>query len=87
MVNRLSAWVTGQRAMQQALLCALLTPHEELKALQESGNFTKLMVCQEAIKILPWGIVWEEYLSRQGLSVNYLETILKYEEKVLAERA
>ena len=86
-INRLSAWVTGQRAMQQALLCALLTPHEELKALQESGNFTKLMVCQEALKILPWGIVWEEYLSRQGLSVDYLETILKYEEKVLAERA
>lgn len=86
-INRLSAWVTGQRAMQQALLCALLTPHEELKALQESGNFTKLMVKQEAMKILPWGIVWEEYLSRQGLSVDYLETILKYEEKVLAERA
>ena len=85
-INRLSAWVTGQRAMQQALLFALLTPHEELKALQESGNFTKLMVCQEALKILPWGIVWEEYLSRQGLSVDYLETILKYEEKVLAER-
>ena len=86
-INRLSAWVTGQRAMQQALLGALLTPHEELKALQESGNFTKLMVKQEAMKILPWGIVWEEYLSRQGLSADYLETILKYEEKVLEERA
>ena len=61
-INRLSAWVTGQRAMQQALLCALLTPHEELKALQEEANFTKLMVRQEQLKTLPWGIVWEEYL-------------------------
>ena len=86
-INRLSAWVTGQRAMQQALLCALLTPHEELKALQEAGNFTKLMVRQEQLKTLPWGIVWEEYLERQGLNVNYLETIHTYEENILKERA
>ena len=85
-INRLSAWVTGQRAMVQALLCALLTPHEELKALQEAGNFTKLMVRQEQLKTLPWGIVWEEYLERQGLNVNYLETIRTYEEKILKER-
>ncbi|MBQ7324034.1 MAG: L-rhamnose isomerase [Clostridia bacterium] len=85
-INRLSAWVTGQRAMQQALLCALLTPHEELKALQEAGNFTALMVRQEQLKTLPWGIVWEEYLERQGLNVNYLETIRTYEEKILKER-
>ena len=85
-INRLSAWVTGQRAMQQALLCALLTPHEELKALQEAGNFTKLMVRQEQLKTLPWGIVWEEYLERQGLNANYLETIRTYEEKILKER-
>ena len=85
-INRLSAWVTGQRAMEQALLCALLTPHEELKALQEAGNFTELMVRQEQLKTLPWGIVWEEYLERQGLNVNYLETIRTYEEKILKER-
>ena len=85
-INRLSAWVTGQRAMEQALLCALLTPHEELKALQEAGNFTKLMVRQEQLKTLPWGIVWEEYLERQGLNANYLETIRTYEEKILKER-
>ena len=78
-INRLSAWVTG-------LLCALLTPHEELKALQEAGNFTELMVRQEQLKTLPWGIVWEEYLERQGLNVNYLETIRTYEEKILKER-
>lgn len=86
-INRLSAWVTGQRAMQQALLCALLTPHEELKELQESGNFTKLMVRQESLKALPWGIVWEEYLERQGLTFDYLEKILTYEEKIIKERA
>ena len=85
-INRLSAWVTGQRAMQKALLCALLTPHDELKMLQESGNFTKLMVRQEQLKALPWGIVWEEYLSRQGLSSDYLDVILQYEKKILEER-
>lgn len=43
-INRLSAWVTGQRAMQKALLYALLMNHDELKKLQDEADFTALMV-------------------------------------------
>ena len=85
-INRLSAWVTGQRAMQKALLYALLTNHEELKKLQDNADFTTLMVKQEEYKTLPFGAVWKEYLRREGLSEDYLTEIKKYEKEVLSKR-
>ena len=86
-INRLSAWVTGQRAMQKALLYALLTPHDRLAALQEKGDFTELMALREEIKDLPFGAIYKEYLSRQGLKEDYLSEIRKYEKNILKERS
>ena len=85
-INRLSAWVTGQRAMQKALLFALLINHDELKKLQKDADFTALMVKQEEYKTLPFGAVWQEYLERQGLKEDYLTTIREYESEILKER-
>lgn len=85
-INRLSAWVTGQRAMQKALLFALLINHDELKKLQKDADFTALMVKQEEYKTLPFGVVWQEYLERQGLKEDYLTTIREYESGILKER-
>ncbi len=85
-INRISAWVTGQRAMQKALLYALLMPHEAMRKLQDEANFTELMVLGEEVKTLPFGAVWKEYLGRQGLSETYLPEIRKYENKVCKER-
>ena len=85
-INRLSAWVTGQRAMEKALLFALLLPNEKLKALQDNGEFTELMVRQEECKTLPLGAVWQEYLEREGLSNEYYTEIKKYESEVLSLR-
>ena len=85
-INRLSAWVTGQRAMQKALLYALLINHEELKKLQDGADFTALMVKQEEVKDLPFGAVWKEYLKREGLEENYLTEIREYEKEVLSKR-
>ena len=85
-INRLSAWVTGQRAMQKALLFALLINHDELKKLQKDADFTALMVKQEEYKTLPFGVVWQEYLERQGLKEDYLTTIREYESEILKER-
>lgn len=36
-INRISAWVTGVRNVQEALLNALLMPHEAIRETQESG--------------------------------------------------
>lgn len=85
-INRLSAWVTGQRSMQKALLIALLTPHDKLKKLQDNAEFTELMVAQEEIKDLPFGAVWKEYLSKSNMPSDYLSEIKRYESKILKER-
>lgn len=85
-INRLSAWVTGQRAMQKALLYALLCNHDELKELQDKSDFTTLMVKQEEYKTLPFGAVWKEYLKRENLSEDYLTEIREYEKEVLKVR-
>ena len=85
-VNRVSSWVTGHRAMQKALLYALLINHSELKELQDKADFTALMVKQEEYKTLPFGAVWKEYLKRESLTEEYLTEIREYENKVLKER-
>ncbi len=85
-INRISAWVTGQRAMQKALLYALLIPHDKLKTLQDNAEFTELMVLQEEVKDLPLGIVWNEYLKRENVKTDYLAEIKKYEKEVLNKR-
>ena len=85
-INRVFAWVTGQRSVEKALLYALLLPNAEMKAAQESGAFTKLMYLNERVKMLPFGEVWAEYLKENGLDDNYYETIMGYEKKVLEER-
>ena len=86
-INRIFAWITGQRSMQKALLYALLLPHGELKKLQDSGDFTALMDLQERVKLLPFGDVWQEYLGRQKLSDDYYAEVKAYEKKIMEERA
>lgn len=85
-INRLSAWITGQRSMEKALLFALLINNKELKELQDSADFTSLMVEQEKYKTLPFGAIWEEYLERENLKEDYLSEIRKYEKEVLSKR-
>lgn len=87
-INRISAWVTGQRAMQKALLCALLSPYSEMKKLQDSGNFSRLMVLDEETKTLPFGDVWEEYCHRCGVEngMKWFDAVEKYEKETLSKR-
>ena len=69
-INRVSAWVTGFRNVQKALLMALLTPNEQLKALQDGDRFTELMVRQEELKTMPFGEIWDECCRRCGAPVD-----------------
>ena len=77
-INRISALVTGVRSVQKALLFALLQPNEKLKALQDDGNMTELMVLSEEMKTAPLGIVWDEYLRREKVETDYYGEINKY---------
>ena len=88
-INRISAWVTGFRNVQKALLFALLQPNDDLKALQDESNFSKLMVLQEELKTLPFGEVWNEYCRRCNRPADgeWYSEIETYEKEILEARA
>ena len=85
-INRISAWVTGVRSVQKALLFALLQPDERMKMLQNENKFTEIMYLQEEMKTAPFGDVWNEYLERENTTADYLTEVKKYEEEVLVKR-
>ncbi len=85
-INRISALVTGVRSVEKALLFALLQPNEKLTSLQNEGNMTELMVLSEELKTAPFGVIWEEYLKREGVNADYLTEVKKYENEVLSKR-
>ena len=88
-INRISAWTTGLRNMEKALLCALLQPNAEMKALQDTNNMTKLMTVQEEVKTFPFGEVWDYYCEECGVpaGAKWFEEVEKYEAEVLSKRA
>ena len=85
-INRISAWVTGVRSVQKALLFALLQPDAVMKKLQDESNFTKLMCLHEEMKVMPFGAVWQEYLKRENVKNDYYSEVHEYEETVLSKR-
>ncbi len=87
-INRIAAWTVGARNMQKALLYALLEPSAEFKALQDGGDFTKLLVMQEEYKTLPFGEVWDEYCNRCGVisGAEWYDEVTAYEKEVLSKR-
>lgn len=87
-INRISAWVIGMRNMQKALLIALLSPHEKLAYLQNSRQFSELLMLQEELKTLPFGDIWEEFCSRYGCNASYqwFDEVKSYEKEVLLKR-
>ncbi len=87
-INRISAWSVGFRSWQKALLNALLMPHDKLKALQDEGRFTELMVLNEEIKTLPFGDIWEQYCKSSNVPTDseLFGEVDKYEKEVLLKR-
>ena len=88
-INRIAAWTIGFRNTQKALLMALLTPNEELKTMQNRGDFTSLLVESEELKTLPFGEIWAEYCRRCNVPEDgkWLMQVKKYENTILRERA
>ena len=88
-VNRIAAWALGFRNVQKALLYALLQPNAELKALQDGGKFTKLLVLQDELKTAPFGEVWDEYCRSCGKPADgeWFADVEAYERNILKARA
>lgn len=87
-INRISAWVTGFRNFQKALLFAMLQPNDTLTALQNEGSFTKLMVLQEELKTMPFGEIWAEYCRHCGAPEDgeWFSEVETYETEILSKR-
>ncbi len=87
-INRVAAWVQGMRNMQKALLAALLTPHDQLKAAQDAGDFTAMFVRAEEAKTYPMGDVWDYFCETHNVPLReaWFDEVRAYEKDVLAER-
>ncbi len=87
-INRVAAWVIGTRNLQKALLFALLQPHEKLKQLQDTSQFTELLVLQEELKTLPFSEIWAQYCEQEGVPADesWFEAVRQYEAEVLKKR-
>ncbi len=86
-INRISAWTVGFRNIEKALLFALLE-RKDLKEMQDSYNFSKLMVAQEELKTLPFGDIWNEYCKRSNAPADgeWFSEVEKYEKEILVKR-
>ena len=63
-------------------------PQTQLKVLQDTGDFTSLLVMQEELKTLPFGEIWSEYCRRCGVPCDgeWLADVKQYEKDVLLKR-
>ena len=87
-INRVAAWVIGTRCMTKALLMALLEPIKSLREMETGGDFTSRLATLEEIKILPFGVVWDYYCTKQDVPAesDWLKEVKKYEKDVLNKR-
>ncbi|MFA6844674.1 MAG: L-rhamnose isomerase [Sphaerochaetaceae bacterium] len=87
-INRIAAWIIGTRNMQKALLFALLQPSLEMRELQDTAQFTKLMALNEEIKMLDLGSVYDEFCRREHVDVGmkWFDRIQDYERTTLFKR-
>lgn len=63
-ISRTAAWVIGVRNMQKALLEALLTPLDRMRAAETGLDFTTRLLLTEEFKSLPHGAIWSEFCAR-----------------------
>ncbi len=69
-ISRPAAWIIGTRAMQKALLRALLLPQHRLKEAEVRLDYTARLVLTEEAKDLPFGAVWAEVCARAEAPVG-----------------
>jgi len=87
-MNRIGAYVIGTRAMQQALLFALLEPIATLTKYENEGRSFERLALLEVMKTKPFGAIWEYFCLQQGTPVGeeFISEILQYEKDVLLKR-
>ncbi len=87
-LNRVGALVLGARAVQKALLLALLEPVEKMREREEEGDRFGLLALRESWKELPSGAVWRYFCREKGVpfGADLVEEVAAYEREVLLKR-
>jgi L-rhamnose isomerase len=87
-INRIGAWVIGARAVQKAMLYALLQPTDSLREYEENGQYFQRLALLEELKNLPFGAVWDYFCLRNNVPVgmNWIHEIENYETQILKKR-
>lgn len=87
-INRVAAWVIGNRNAMRALLMALLEPRERMRELEVAGDYTARLAVLEELKGMPFGAVWDAFCLQQGVPVGlaYMDEIRDYERRELSKR-
>lgn len=87
-INRVSAWVVGMRAMQKALLLALLEPNKLFMDAEKKKDYTKRMALLEAQKTMPFGAIWDKLCMDEDVPLDgeFIADVKKYEENVQSKR-
>ena len=87
-INRIAAWVIGTRNTLKGLLMALLEPWEELRQMEQAGDYTGRLATLEALKVMPHGAVWDMFCHQHEVPVGlgFMNEIRHYEGEVLDKR-
>lgn len=88
-INRVTAWVTGVRATQRAVLSALLEPTDLLKQAEREGRYGDRLAMTDEFRTLPVASIWDKYCLDQGApaGLDWLKEVKAYEQDVLSKRA
>ncbi|MDF7799053.1 L-rhamnose isomerase [Pontiellaceae bacterium B1224] len=88
-INRISAYVTGTRAVRKGMLYALLDPTEQLQSYEAEGRNGQRLALMEEFKSMPFAAVWDRLCEKADVPVgaDWLAEVDAYEERVLSKRA
>lgn len=87
-INRIAAWVVGERATRKALLSALLEPTGRLRELEDSGDYTGRLALLEETRSLPLGAIWDKLCFESGVpnDRSWMRDVKRYEKNMLSKR-
>lgn len=87
-LNRIGAYVIGTRALQKAILLALLDPVEKLRDYENKEHYFQRLALLEEAKAMPFGAVWDYYCMQNDvpLGSDWIADVEQYEKDVLSKR-
>ncbi|MCL4378919.1 MAG: L-rhamnose isomerase [Actinobacteria bacterium] len=87
-INRIGAYTTGIRAVQKALLYALLEPVDVLRDYENKNQLFARLGLFENLKSMPYGDIWNHYCSIMGVADDskWISEVFKYENEILSKR-